>query len=542
MSEMKRNVGVILIVLVASLFLMIAWPAAAQIKGPVQTTGGKVEGAPGADPSIMAFKGIPYAAPPVGKLRWQPPQPVAPWQGVRKADRFSASCIQNIVTERKPWTHEFMAHGDISEDCLYLNVWTPAKSASAKLPVFVYIHGGGNTEGSGSVAVYDGEGLAKKGVVMVNINYRLGVLGWFTYPELTKESPHHASGNYGLLDQIAALKWIQANIAAFGGDPSRVTIAGQSAGASGVHNLTASPLAKGLFHRGIAESGSGLGRAGLRPLAEQEQDGLKFAAAKGAKSLADLRAMSWQDLVAVVPGTTPDPANGATAQWRFSVVVDGYALPGQIMEIFAQGKQNDVPFITGGNAGEGGATPHPQVTAEEFRKQAVQRYSDLGEEFLKLYPAGDNAQAVMAQNESSWDSARSSTYLWAVERAKTAKTPVYTYFWTHALPGPEADKYGAFHTSEVPYVLNSLSHSDRPFTEADRKIAGMLASYWANFAATGNPNGKGLPQWPSVSEKPGMTMEVGGNFRPIPAAGSQAKMDFFKKFFARPTPPGAPRP
>jgi para-nitrobenzyl esterase len=537
MMPAKQKVPIVFACLMSALFLFIvASPLTAEIKGPVKTTGGLVEGVSGTHPSITVFKGIPFAAPPVGRLRWQPPQPAAPWQGVRKADRFSPECIQNIVTERKPWTHEFMAHGEISEDCLCLNVWTPAKSASAKLPVFVYIHGGGNNEGSGSVAVYDGEGLAKKGVVMITINYRLGVLGWYTHPELTAESPNHASGNYGLLDQIAALKWIQANIAAFGGDPARVTIAGQSAGASAVHNLTASPLARGLFHRGIAESGSGVGRGGGRMLAEQEQDGLKFAAAKSARSLADLRAMPWKDLVADVPGATPNPATGATAQWRFGPVVDGYSLPAPINEIFAQGKQNDVSFITGGNAHEGGGLPHPDTTPDQFQKQARQRYAEMADDFLKLYPAGDIAQAAAAQNESSWDQTRTSTYLWAVGRAKTAKTPVYTYFWTHALPGPEADKYGAFHTSEVPYVLNSLSRSDRPFTDADRKIADMLSSYWVNFAAKGNPNGKGLPKWPAVGEKSGMTMEVGDQFRPIPVAGNKAKLDFFQKFLMRPAP------
>jgi para-nitrobenzyl esterase len=372
---------------------------------------------------------------------------------------------------------------------------------------------------------------------MVTINYRLGVLGWLTHPELTKESPHHASGNYGLLDQIAAVQWVQANIAAFGGDPGRVTIAGQSAGAGAVHNLTASPLARGLFQRGIAESGSGVNRPGARTLAEQEQDGSKWAEAKGARSLAELRAMPWKDVVAVVPGTTPNPATGATTQWRFGPVIDGYALPAQVAEIFAEGKQNDVPFITGGNAGEGGAEPHPAVTAEAFRKEAAKRYADLADEFLKLYPAGDDVEAARAQNESSWDQARTSTYLWAVRRARTAKTPTFIYFWTHALPGPEADKYGAFHTSEVPYVLNTLSRSDRPFTDSDHRIADRLSSYWVNFAATGNPNGKGLPQWFSVAEKPGMTMEVGDDFRPIPVAGDAAKLDFFQRFFLRPAPP-----
>jgi para-nitrobenzyl esterase len=536
MIQMKSRIQVVLLILVTAVLLVSAWPAAAQIKGPVKIAGGQVEGTPGANPSIMVFKGIPYAAPPVGNLRWQPPQPPVPWQGVRKADRFSPECIQNIVTERKPWTHEFMAHGEISEDCLCLNVWTSAKSASAKLPVLVFIHGGRNREGSGAVAVYDGEGLANKGVVMVTINYRLGVLGWFSHPELTKESPNHVSGNYGLLDQIAALKWVQANIAAFGGDPTRVTIAGQSAGASAVYNLIASPLAKGLFHRVIAQSTPGIvGRVGGSSLAEQEQEGLKFAEAAGAKSLADLRTMSWKDLVAVVPTPTSNPASGAAAQWRLVPVNDGYSLPARNTEIFTQGKQIDVPFLAGYTEGDGGLVPHPKTTAEEFRQQAVRRYGDLADELLKLYPAGDNAQAAKALNESSWDQVRTSLYLWAVGRPKSSKNPTFTYFYTHTMPGPEADEWGAFHTSDVPYELNSLSRSDRPFKDADWKIADIMSSCWANFAATGNPNGKGLPKWPSVAQKPWMTMEVGDHFRPIPVAGDKAKQNFFQKFFARQT-------
>jgi len=512
----------------------------AAIHGAVRTASGLVEGVPGTDPALRVFKGIPFAAPPVGNLRWRPPQPPVPWQGVRKADHFCASCIQNIVTERKPWTYEFMAHNEISEDCLFLNVWTPAKSNNEKHPVFFWIHGGGNNEGSAAAPVYDGEGLAKKGLVVVVINYRLGVLGWLTHPELTKESPNHASGNYGLLDQIAALKWVHENIAAFGGDPNRVTIAGQSAGASAVHNLTASPLAKGLFQRAIAESGSSVDGRGQRPLAEQEQDGVKFAQAKGAQSLAALRAMSWENLVAPVPGASANPATGATPLWRFGVVVDGYSLPASITEIFAQGKQNDVPTMTGCNADEGGAVPQPDITSEEFQKQARQKYGDMADAFLRLYPAASKEEAGRAQNDSARDQARVSMYLWATNRGKTGKTKAYTYFWNHALPGPDADKYGAFHTSEVPYVLNSLNKSDRPFKDADRIIADMMSSYWANFAATGDPNGKGLAAWPAVGKKSGMTMQLGDKTVPIPVAGNKAKLSFFEQFLAKPRPPQIP--
>jgi len=495
------------------------------LKEPLRVKQGQLSGGAGRNPSIAVFKGIPFGAPPVGAARWRAPEPAAGWSGVRKADTFSPSCIQSIVTERKPWTSEFMTHGEISEDCLYLNVWTPATSPSEHRPVFVYIYGGGNVEGSGAVPVYDGEGLASKGLVVVTFNYRVGILGFFAHPDLTKESSHHASGNYGLLDQIAAVRWVHDNISAFGGDPNRVTIAGQSAGASAVHNMTASPLAKGLFQRAIADSGSSVAAAGTRTLQDQEADGQRFMEAKNMRSLADLRAMSWQDV------TTPlKPA--PTPALRFSIVTDGYALPITEKEAFARGSQNDVPTITGLNADENGAVPHPTTTREVFERQARQRYGEMAEEFLKLYPWSTDEDARASQNQSSRDQARVSMYLWAANRGRTAKTPSYTYFWTHPLPGPEVDQYGAFHTSEVPYVLNTLSQSDRPFTDADRKIADILSSYWVNFATSGDPNGKGLARWAPISSDEA-TMEVGDNFRSVPVASSKERLEFFKRFLTK---------
>jgi len=503
--------------------------APAALSAPIKVEGGLVSGVPGRNPSLTVFKGIPFAAPPVGPLRWRGPQPLQPWDGVRKAESFSASCIQSIVNERKPWTYEFMTHGAIDEDCLYLNVWTPATSAADKHPVFVYIYGGANTEGSASVPVYDGEGLASKGLVVVTFNYRLGILGFFSHPSLREEASYHASGNYGLLDQIAAVRWVHDNIAAFGGDPSRVTVAGQSAGASAVHNLTASPLARGLFQRALAESGSGVALTRARTQTEQEVDGVRVASAKGAQSLADLRAMPWQELVRPLPAPAGG-GRGASSTPRFGIVVDGYALPASIPEIFAAGKQNDVVTLTGSNADEGGAVPHPTVTAEAFQSQARQRFGDLADAFLKLYPAGSDDQARAAQNESSRDQSRVSTYLWAVTRGQTAKTRAYIYFFTHPLPGPDVQLFGAFHTSEVPYVLNTLGMSDRPFTDEDRALADRLSSYWVNFATAGDPNGKGLPVWPAVSPDSSVTMELGQQFKPIPIAGDAAKLEFFTRY------------
>jgi para-nitrobenzyl esterase len=501
----------------------------------VKTEGGVVSGVPGRDPSISVYKGIPFAAPPVGKGRWAAPGPVVPWTGVRVGDAFGASCIQVMVEEVTPVTKEFMAFGDVSEDCLFLNVWTPATSASEKRPVFVYLHGGGFTGGSGQVPVYDGEGLAKKGLVAITINYRLGVLGFLAHPELSKESGHNASGNYGLMDQVAALAWVRKNIAAFGGDPNRVTVAGQSAGGMSVHALIGSPLAKGLFQRAVVESGgSNLGGGismGSRGLADAEAAGVKFAESKGAKSLAELRAMTWQKITEPVPAPagTRGPAGGGM---RFSPIVDGYFSPLSNREAVQQGKFNDVPILTGVNLGElAGMTPQPPPTAEVFRNQAERRYGAMAAEFLRLYPAANDQQARDAHERSSRDSSLVSLYLWARERAKTSKTPAFIYLWDHAIAGPDAAKYGAFHTAEVPYVLNTLDRSPRPFVDADHKIAAMASSYWANFAATGDPNGKGLPRWAPASAKPEV-MEVGDKTAPVSAADAD-RFAFFEKFLLR---------
>jgi para-nitrobenzyl esterase len=495
--------------------------------GPVETEGGLVSGIAGRDPSVTVFKGIPYAASPAGEGRWRPPAPAAGWEGIRAAEAFGPSCIQNIVPERKPWTKEFMTGGGVSEDCLSLNVWTAAPSRDEKRPVYVYLHGGGFSEGSGAVPVYDGEGLARKGVVVLTVNYRLGVLGFLAHPELTAESPRQASGNYGLLDMVAALEWVKRNIAGFGGDPERVTIAGQSAGGIAVHMLTASPLARGLFQRAIVESGgssvarSGISLRTLRPLAVAEADGASFAEQKGAASVAELRAMGWEELTAPLPGAGPRGA------FRFFPIVDGDVLPAPVHEIFAAGDQNDVPTLTGVNADElvgflGRGGPE---TAEEFKEQA-QQYGDRAEEFLELYPADTDEEAATARVESARDRALTSMYLWAVERGETAETPSFLYLWDHVLPGPDAGRFGAFHTSEVPYVMNTLYMSDRPFVDADHEIAERMSSYWARFAETGDPNGPGLPHWPPVGDTP-QVMELGDRNEPVPAAGSERKLRFF---------------
>ncbi|MFN0086637.1 MAG: carboxylesterase/lipase family protein [Blastocatellia bacterium] len=483
-------------------------------KGMVKVESGALEGAATAS-GIRVFKGIPYASPPVGDLRWRPPQPPAKWGGVRKADRFSDSCMQALRRTGYPWTKEFMVQNDASEDCLCLNVWTGAKAATEKRPVLVWMHGGAFYEGSGEIITYEGEELAKQGLVVVTINYRLGIFGFYTHPELTKESPQHSSGNYGLLDCVAALQWVQKNIAAFGGDPGRVTIAGQSAGAAAVHTLTASPLAKGLFHRAIAESGSSVARR-TRDLSASEQDGVKWAETKGIASLKDLRAKPAADLM-----------GGA----RFGPVVDGWYLPADTAAIFAQGRQNDAPMLTGLTADEGSANAmYGRIKAEDFTKQAQQRFGAQADAFLKLYPSNDQTQSGLSQKQSARDQGLVSMYLWATERAKTSKTKAYTYYFTRGIPWPEHPEFGAFHTGDLPYFFANLKHLDRPWEAVDRKLADTASRYWANFAGTGNPNGKGLPNWPAFDAAQQFTMELGEKIGMRPVA-ENAKLEFFKQYF-----------
>ncbi|GGA69121.1 carboxylic ester hydrolase [Edaphobacter acidisoli] len=483
----------------------------------ITTREGRVSGALSPDGSVEAFKGIPYAAPPVGALRWQPPQPPVAWQGVRKADHFSASCMQVIRGEHLPWTREFMAQYPISEDCLYLNVWTAAKRPAALRPVLVWIHGGGLVEGSAAPAVYNGEHLAGQGIVVVSINYRLGVLGFLSLPELTKESPHHASGDYGLEDIVAALNWVHQNIAAFGGDPSQVTIAGQSSGAAAVIYMTASPLAKGLFRGAIAESGAYISPPATTTLAAAEEQGTKLAASLGLHSLEQLRTLPAASLIA------------AQQKTRFRPDVDGWFLPDTISAIFARGKQNDVPTITGLNADEDSASSkYGKLTPAQFTQQAHERYGDQAAEFLKLYPSATPEQASLAQKASSRDDNRVAMYLWAANRAKTAKTPAYTYYFNHAIPWPGHPEFGAFHSAEIPYWFRNLDKLDRPFTPADRQLSREMSAYWLNFIRTGNPNGANLPHWRAYRGGSKTTMELGSKPGPIPVAGTEA-FNFWQK-------------
>ena len=502
---------------------VVAIPLGAAIKQSVRTADGQISGIPAADAAVVAFKGVAYAVAPVGDLRWRAPMPHTSWKGVRQAQEFGNSCIQNIVEARKPWTFEFMAHNKISEDCLYLNVWMPAKSASDKLPVYFWIHGGGFVEGSSAVPVYNGENLARRGVVVVTINYRMGVFGFLVHPELTKEAGH--SGNYGLLDQLAAIQWVQRNIAAFGGDPGNVTISGQSAGASSVHSLVASPLAKGLFHRAITESGSSfvaLNR--LQNLGPAERNGAAFAAAKGARDLKDLRAMSPEKLMAKI-------GDGSSSAFR--PIIDGYFLTADPSEVYSQRKQNDVPELTGMNLDERSSTAdYGLIPMADYQRAAAERYGDLAATFFKLYPNGTPTESGASQKAAFRDAGLVSMFMWAELRQKTAKNKAFTYYWTHAEPGPDRDRYGAFHTSEVPYVFSTLDESKRRWTEEDRKIADTLGAFWVNFMKSGDPNGGALPQWAAFNPNSAATMELGDHMGTYRVA-DPANLDFWRQYLLR---------
>jgi para-nitrobenzyl esterase len=475
----------------------------------VQTTAGLVRGTAGSRPGVRAYLGVPYAAPPVGELRWRAPREPDEWPNVRSAEKFSASCMQGPNTPFGPWTTEFLLLGPVSEDCLYLNVWTASRS-NERRPVLVYVYGGGFSSGSGDVPVYDGSPLAERGLVVVNMNYRVGSLGFFVHPELTAESG--ASGNYGLMDQVAALEWVKQNIANFGGDPNRVMVAGQSAGAMSVYLLTASPMAKGLFQRAAIESGPGglaamgvaTGRGVARPRADAEQDGLRYATALGAKNLAELRKLPASRFV------------GGGGGVRFGPVVDGRFLVENPAETFAAGRQNDVPTIEGLNADEGSASPtYGRQTAEQFRQAITQRYGERAPRFLAVYPTATEAQARWAQIESGRDAGIAGVQQLLLERAKTSRTPAYGYYFDHAIPWPDKPQYGAFHTSEVPYVFGTLDKLQRPWTDVDRKLSATMMSYWTNFATSGDPNGFGIPAWPAFSAQSPTLLRIGDQIAPM---------------------------
>ena len=487
----------------------------------VKTDKGKVEGAYTADQQVRAFKGIPFAAPPVGELRWQPPQPAAKWKDILEATEFGHRCIQ---TSAYP---DMIFHDPgQSEDCLTLNVWTPAKSKKDKLPVMVWIYGGGYTGGGTSEARQDGQYLAHRGVVVVSMNYRLGIFGFFALPELTAESPHHSSGNYGLMDQAAAIQWVKRNIAAFGGDPNNITLFGESAGAFSVSAQMASPLTKDLLSKAIGESGGALVSAGLRfPMREQQerQDAAFATNAFGTDKLADLRKLSVTEILeGLKPKTGAARPEGAPL--RFAPDIDGYFLPEPVAQIYAEGKQAHIPMMAGWNKDEArGAVILAKVkpTPESFEAEAQKAFGDRADEFLKLYPAATDAEAI----ESAGDFVSDrfiiySTWRWLEAQVATGDAPVYRYRLDLGSPG---DKFhpaaiGAFHSDDIEYVFGTLdSRQEAVWRPEDRALSNQIQEYWTNFAKTGDPNGGDLPKWPTYHATDWMVMHLD--------ADSEAKPD-----------------
>ncbi len=494
--------------------LALGIPAAGQT---VRTRDGLVSGVK--MEGVTSFKGIPFAAPPVGELRWRPPMMVDPWTGVKKADHFSASCMQTIRKDGLPWTTEFLAQEAPSEDCLYLNVWAPA-GGGMKRPVLVWVHGGAFVEGSGAAAVYDGEALAKKGIVVVTINYRLAAFGFMAHPALTAESPQHASGDYGLMDVVAALKWVKENIGAFGGDAAQVTVAGQSAGAQIVVDLTASPMAKGLFRGAIIESGAFLAPPMSDTLQDAEEKGVAFAGAAGAQTLKDLRAMDAGALVALY----------ARAGVHFRPDVDGWMLMETVSSAFAAGRQNDVPTIDGMVADEGSSSKtYGKTTVAEYAAMAQKTYGAQVADYLRLYPGKTDAEAGESMKASARDMGLVSMNLWAEKRGQTARTAAYTYYFDRAIPWPEHPEYQAFHSGEIPYVLGNLAVLKRPYTSTDSTLEKVASGYWVNFVRTGDPNGGSLPMWQAVKAGEHRTMELGAVIGPRPVTSGE-KMRFWRAY------------
>jgi para-nitrobenzyl esterase len=461
--------------------------------GPVvRTNSGAVSGI--TQPGLRVFLGIPYARPPIGTLRWRAPQAPIPWHGVRAATHFAASCFQDEPKPFGPYTAEFLITPERSEDCLYLNVWAPTAGHAGKWPVYFFIHGGAFQAGGASVPVYDGADLARKGAVVVTINYRLGVLGFLAHPELTRESTLGSSGNYGVLDVIAALRWVRANISGFGGDPGKVTIAGQSAGAAGVNDLLMSPLAKGLFQRAVIESGPILGIP-MPSLAEAERAGSAVAAKLNAGSIAALRAVPPMELAKVALLASPFPN------------IDGKVIAANPEQLDAR-VLTKVPVIAGYNRDETAPALVPQTVAT-LENSVRQRFGALADRFLALYPHGTDAEAARSGAELARDRYIAALLLWA--KGRTARgEPVYAYLFEHTFPGNDSAGYGAFHTAEVPYIFGALTLPGVTFTPDDHRVSDEMQQRWLSFMRTGNPNpGGGSTPWPDTGHAPPFVWRIG---------------------------------
>jgi len=481
----------------------------------VAVAGGILEGAIEPGSRVRSFKGVPFAAPPTGDLRWRPPQPAPPWAGVRPAHEFGPRAMQLPVFGDM----NFRSNG-MSEDCLYLNLWAPAEPAAGPLPVLVYFYGGGNIAGDGSEPRYDGARLAQRGIITLTVNYRLNIFGFFAHPELTRESPHHASGNYGYLDQVAALRWVRENIAAFGGDPGRVTIAGESAGSISVSAHMVSPLAKHLIAGAIGSSGSLMGALPPLPLADAERAGLGLATSVGASSLAALRALPAERLLRATRALGPE---------HFAGAIDGYFLPRAPADIYAAGEQARVPLLVGWNSEEASylSLLHGQEPTPAHYRAAVRRhFGERAEQVLQLYPATSGEEVIAAATELASDSFIGySTWKWADLHGRTGGQPVYRYLYAHPRPpmrpemgdavaglaggvlrGEQAEAQrtpparGAVHSADIEYFLGNLAtNTVYAWAEADERLSELMQQCYANFVTGGDPNGPGVPRWPPAN-------------------------------------------
>jgi para-nitrobenzyl esterase len=494
----------------------------------VTTENGRLQGTTNADRSVVVFKKVPYAAPPIRELRWKPPRRSENWTGVWQADKFGPACLQAEVFGKLHLRTE-----QSSEDCLFLDVWVPNRNTKNKLPVVVWLYGGGFVTGDSSEPRYDGENLAKKGVVVVIPNYRLGVFGFFSHPDLTKESPNKASGNYGLLDQIAALQWVARNIASFGGDPHNVTLAGQSAGSFSVSVLMASPLAQGLFQKAIGESGGFY--PPLTTLADAEKAGEEFVRSVGATSMEEMRKKSGAELL--------QAAMKYKGGFGFDSILDGYVLPIDPIIVYKEGRQSHIPLLAGWNADEGKMSflSSPQkTTAKSFAELAHSRFGDDAAEFLKLYPADTDERARSSAEELADDDFSGfSTWKWIEMHGKTGESPVYEYRFEQVPAVGSGESVGSKHSDEIEYVFQTLnSREGVPWTSKDRELSDMVSSYWVNFAKDGDPNFKGLPNWPKydIADSFQVMHLSGGEVHASPDA-TRSRYEFLDSHTLNPTTP-----
>jgi len=491
-------------------FLLLLWLASVPLPraaaDPLKVEGGWIEGGLGRHSDVRVYRGIPFAAAPLGDLRWRPPAPVVPWTGVRATREFGPNPLQAPYADTTSMSYE--GPTAMGEDCLYLNVWTAA-APGERLPVMVWIHGGGFSLLAASRSAYDGEELGRRGVVVVSLEYRLGMWGFLALPELAHESPKKSTGNYGLLDLVAGIKWVRRNISAFGGDPDRITLFGESAGSEAVSALTVSPLVAGDIQGAIAES------LLFTPeyagnLEEHERADEAWVRGMGIASLADLRRLPAPELMARIA------AAGAQPSWQ--PVVDHWILPGDLWTALAGGHHPAIPILTGCNANEAATLVAP-VPAAAYVAQSRQRFGSLAERFLRLYPGPTDAEAADSQRQAFNDEVAWSHRHWAELAAR--KRPAYLYLFTQVPPLPpdvapgQTPRNGASHGSEIPYVFSSLDRLHRSWSEADAYLADLMSSYWANFAVRGDPNGPGLPAWPHFGSAGGDGLQLGTRIRPI---------------------------